>query len=288
MAKKIGFADYYISEWHANHYPEWIAKANEALGTDFEVAYAWAELDTSPLDGVTTDQWCEKFGVTKCDTIAELCEKSDYIIVLAPSDPDKHLGYAQQVLPFGKRTYIDKTFAPDYATAKKIFDIGQHYGTPFFSSSALRYADEVKELQQLGQLRSVVITGGGSNFNEYNIHLVEMAVALLGAPVEKVKVEAVGDQRICRTVAANGSEAALVYSNGYNYTLMAIPMEGKFSRKAVASEFFVSLLQDIIHFFETGEKSFDSAQTLEVMRVRDALLAAEAQDGKWLTLGAEK
>lgn len=284
MAKKIGFVDYYISEWHANHYPEWIGKANESLGTDYEVAYAWAELDTSPLDGVTTQQWCEKFGAEQCKTIAELCKKSDYIIVLAPSDPDKHLQYARQVLPFGKRTYIDKTFAPDYPTAKAIFDLAEKYGTPFFSSSALRYADELKELRELGQLRSVVITGGGGNFNEYNIHLVEMAVALLNAPAEKVKVEAVGNQRICRVVSTNGSEAALIYSIGYNYTLMAIPVEGKFSRKVVASEFFVNLLRDIIHFFETGEKSFDSAQTLQVMAVRDALLQAEMQDGQWVTL----
>ena len=45
MAKKIGFVDYYISEWHANHYPEWIAQANEVLGTDYEVAY---DIKTSP------------------------------------------------------------------------------------------------------------------------------------------------------------------------------------------------------------------------------------------------
>ena len=174
MAKKIGFVDYYISEWHANHYPEWIAQANEALGTDYEVAYAWAELETSPLDGVTTAQWCEKFGAVPCDTIAELCRKSDFIIVLAPSDPQKHLQYASEVLPFGKRTYIDKTFAPDYATAKAIFDIAKAHNTPFFSSSALRYATEIAGI---APLRSMILTGGGSNFNEYSIHLVEMMVS---------------------------------------------------------------------------------------------------------------
>ena len=95
MSRKIGFVDYYISEWHANHYPEWIAQANEALGTNYQVAYAWAELDVSPVDNVSTDQWCEKFGAERCATIEELCQKSDCIIVLAPSDPDKHLAYAQ-------------------------------------------------------------------------------------------------------------------------------------------------------------------------------------------------
>ena len=37
--KKIGFVDYYISEWHANNYPAWI----DALGCDYKVTHAWAE-----------------------------------------------------------------------------------------------------------------------------------------------------------------------------------------------------------------------------------------------------
>ena len=39
--KKIGFIDYYLSEWHANNYPDFIKK----LTDDYEVAYAWAEKD---------------------------------------------------------------------------------------------------------------------------------------------------------------------------------------------------------------------------------------------------
>ena len=141
---KIGFIDYYISEWHANNYPKWFEMANQKLGTDFKLSYAWAEKDISPVDGVSTDEWCEKFGVERCGSIAELCEKSDCIVLLAPSDPQTHLEYAKQALLFGKPTYIDKTFAPDFNTAKEIFEIAQRYNTPFFSTSALRYASELK------------------------------------------------------------------------------------------------------------------------------------------------
>ena len=119
--KKIGFVDYYLSEWHANNYPAWISDQCEELGLDYEVAYAYAELDVSPLDNVTTDEWCKKYGVERCNTINELCEKSDVVVVLAPSNPEKHLEYASAVLPYKKRTYIDKTFAPDYNTALEIF-----------------------------------------------------------------------------------------------------------------------------------------------------------------------
>ena len=33
--KKIGFVDYYISEWHANNYPLWIKEACEKAGLDY-------------------------------------------------------------------------------------------------------------------------------------------------------------------------------------------------------------------------------------------------------------
>jgi hypothetical protein len=92
---KIGFVDYYLSEWHANNYPAWIDAACARLGLQYKVAYAWAELDVSPRDGVTTDQWCRQFGAQKCETLDELCQKSDVILVLAPSEPQTHLRYAE-------------------------------------------------------------------------------------------------------------------------------------------------------------------------------------------------
>ena len=171
--KTIGFVDYYISEWHANNYPQWIKEESEKLGENFVVKYAWAELDKSLVDGVTTEEWCNKFGVEKCNTIGELCEKADYILVLAPSDLDKHLGYAKEVFKFKKNTYIDKTFAPDYKTAKEIFDLAEKYGVKFFSSSALRYSNE---LDLLPETNNIITHGGGGNLDEYIIHQIEMIV----------------------------------------------------------------------------------------------------------------
>ena len=130
--KKIGFVDYYISEWHANNYPVWIKE----LDCGYEVTHAWAELDVSPVDGRTTTQWCDDFGIEACNSIDDLCNKCDVIVILAPSNPEKHLGYAKEVLKFGKPTYIDKTFAPNLAEAQEIFDMAKRYRTPFFSTSA--------------------------------------------------------------------------------------------------------------------------------------------------------
>lgn len=264
--KKIGFVDYYISEWHANNYPVWIG----ALGCDYKVTHAWAETDKSPVDGRTTEEWCEKFGVTRCGSIDELCRECDVIVILAPSNPEKHLAYAEAVLPYGKPTYIDKTFAPDLETAERIFAIAKQYGTPFFSTSALRYADELGTLMG-GD--NYVITGGGSNFPEYSVHLIEMAVKLLCDPIGNVEVVSQGRERICHLTTENGKKATLVYTPALPYSIACDKADGSPAFVNIASPFFSGLMGDIVRFFDSGKTSFDTAETLEVMRIRDAVLA---------------
>ena len=273
--KKIGFVDYFISEWHANNYPAWIDRIGAEMGVDYKVAYAWAELETSPVDGITTAEWCEKFGAEPCATIDELCEKSDVIVILSPSNPETHLRYAEAVLKHGKRTYIDKTFAPDSAVAKEIFAIGEKYGTPFFSTSALRYATE---LDAVDAPDSLLVTGGGSNLPEYFIHLGELVVKKMGA-VKSVKATANGSQWIIQAKTASGKDATMIWGASMPYGAY-MTKSGKETWKSLKSPFFDGLIADMLNFFETGKASFDCAETLEVISLRDAALAAVENPGE--------
>ena len=277
--KKVGFVDYYLGEWHANNYPQWFREASEKLGLDYVVTYAWAEKDVSPVNNVTTDQWCREQNVTKCETLEELCEKSDVIVVLAPSDPDKHLGYAETVLSYGKRTYIDKTFAPDAATAEKIFALAEKYHTPFFSTSALRYASELEDCRDAVNL---TVTGGGSNFPEYLIHQVEMVVVLLGDTLEAVKVEKMGKQLLC--LCRGEKEAALTFAPSLWFSVTAELPNGRVLSRKITSDYFKVLIEKILLFFENGEQPFDPQETMAVMRLREALLKAEQQSGEWIAV----
>ena len=276
--KKIGFVDYYISEWHANSYPSWIAEANERMGLDYKLAYAWAEEYVSPYDGRSTDEWCEALGVERCMTISELCEKSDVIVILAPSNPEKHLGYAEEVFKYGKLTYVDKTFAPDLKTAQKIFLLAKEYGTTFFSTSALRYATELDGFVDSGR---IFTTGGGSNLAEYIIHQVEMVVKLMGAG-DKIRASRRDEKLYFDISYKDGRSAAMTYSPELSF--------GVGSRESecfnATSAFFVSLITDILRFFETGKTSFDTEQTLEAMRMRDGALLAAETIGEWIDLNS--
>lgn len=267
--KKIGFIDYFMSEWHSNNYPRMIRNACEKLGLEYEVAYAWSELDDSP-DGKSCDAWCAEHGVKRCATLEEVCEKSDVLLVLCPGVPEKHLPYARRVLPYKKTTYIDKTFAPNSAEAEEIVALAKKYGTPMFSTSALRYASELDELRGATQ---VITTGGGRSAEEYIVHQAEMIVKLLGTSMLSVKAEEQGKQRIFRARFADGRTATAIYDPSLPFGVTAQGEDGSKTRIA-NSDFFGTLMEKILHFYETKEVDFASEETLAVMKLREAWLSA--------------
>lgn len=277
--KTIGFIDYFLNEWHANEYPAMIRAYNEKNGTDYQVKYAWEE--TSALGGMTTEEWCEKYGAQPCASIEEVCEKSDFVVVLAPSNPEKHLAYAKAVFACGKNPYIDKTFAPDYATAKAIFDLANEYGVQFFSSSALRYASELNAY--MGTANTVFTTGGGSNFDEYIIHQIEMAVKCLGVGAEQVRYTKNADQEWVEVAYANGKVAKMMFAPCMPFAVTVADENGS-NYLPIESAFFDGLIADILHFFAMGEKSFDGAQTLEVIKIREGAIQAKSKVGVWVKI----
>lgn len=277
--KAIGFIDYFLNEWHANEYPAMIQAYNQKNGTDYQVQYAWGEIDIP--GGMSTDEWCALHGVTRCYSIQELCEKCDYVIVLAPSNPEKHYEYAKAVFECGKSPYIDKTFAPDFATAQAIYDMAKEYGVAFFSSSALRYADELNTY--MGGAKAVFTTGGGSNLDEYIIHQIEMVVKCLGVGADKVRYEKNGDQEWMEIAYTDGRSAKMLFAPCMPFAATVSTADGS-KYLPINSAFFDNLIADIFHFFATGERSFCSCETLEVMKIREAVIQAKSGTGIWLKL----
>ena len=272
---KIGFIDYYLSEWHANNYPAWIKEKCAELGLEYEIAYAWGEIEVSLRDGKTNTEWCAANGVELCKTMEEVCEKSDVLLILAPSNPEKHLEYAKTALKYGKLTYIDKTFTPCYADAEKIFALADQYGTKCFSTSALRYASELEGLKGAQQ---VITTGGGRSADEYIVHQVEMIVKLLGTDATAVKSEGQGKQRIFRIAYSDDKGATAIYDPSLPFAITAELEDGSSKSTGADSDFFRTLMVKILNFYETGETDFERAETLAVMKIREKLLA---NAGEW-------
>ncbi len=265
---KIGFADLYLGEWHADNYPGWIEKAAAELGIDAKLCYAWAKTSPSPVTGESTEEWCKKTGAVPLASLEELCEKSDAVVVLAPSNPEVHPELAGTVLPFGKPTYIDKTFAEDLAAAQAITDLAAASGTAFFSTSALRYASELKA--HASAPGDITLTGGGSNLGEYIVHLAEMVICLGRGDFSSVEVKRNGGDRDILIRHPNGTCTRLRYSPKLGYGISSCLGETQ-----ITSDFFGGLIREMLVFFSTGRAPFAVSETLAVMTLRDAILSAD-------------
>lgn len=277
MKKKIGFIDLHIDEWHANNYPAWIRGADR--NQEFELGYAWEE-SPNP-DGKDLAAWCAAFGMTPAASIEEVIEKSDAICVLAPSNPEAHARLADLALRSGKPLYIDKTFAPDKATAEGFFALAKEYNTPLMSSSALRYGAELVSAmnnQFAGKRPERIDTfGGGSSFQEYGIHQLEMVVTALGTGAKNVTCT---KENVFRIDYDDERSAVMNYSEFYGGFICMLTGRDAGAFVLGADQMFETLIAKILEFYKTGISPIPACETIEIAAIREAALKAAAEPGR--------
>ncbi|MBO5402427.1 MAG: Gfo/Idh/MocA family oxidoreductase [Clostridia bacterium] len=279
MAKKIGFIDYYLDEWHALNYPQFIKDATDG---EFEVAYAYAEMDKP--GGMTTDQWCEKYGVQRLDSIDEVVEKSDCIIVLSPDNPERHWDLCQKPLSSGKRVYVDKTFALEKSTAEALVKLAEDNNTPFFSTSALRFADELKDVDREGIC--FINSRGPGNFDTYSIHQIEPIVVLMGSKAKRIM--SVGSGKYESMVIEFEDNRSIVMSH-YGWTNVDFSMlvnyeDGRTVSIPQMSNTFPNFIKAMCDFFKTGDIKAAHDETVAIMGIIEAGNKALANPNTWIEI----
>ena len=276
---KIGFIDYYLDEWHANNYPQML---KEASGGEMEVAYAYGHI-TSPLTGMTSQEWCDKYHITLCDTIEELIEKSDALVVLSPDNCEMKEELSRLALMSGKRTYIDKIFAPDKKTAEGMFALGEQYNTPCYSTSALRFAAEYQP--HIGKQVTAMSTWGPNKADTYCIHQLEPMMMLMGGSVKRAMALTQGnwvnvllewEDGRCGSVLCSGSGATPFMSN--------IRGESGSTTVQVKSDFFGAFIANLVEFFRTGIIPVSHQETVSIMAAQELIWKAIAAPGCWVAM----
>lgn len=280
--KKIGLIDYYLDEYHAHVASANVASASEKLGYDFKVYGAYAERDSE--GGLTTDEFCEKYGLVKYESIEELAKKVDCFIILSPDNNEKKEGYAKETIRYGKPIFMDKTFTDSYESAVRIFDAADKAGVPLFSSSSLRYAEELVPFKT--DSTSVLVTGSGVMLEMYAVHYLEIIISCMGVGICSVRHEMRGQQEWLHIEYKDGRHATAAISMGeyLNFRVFLTDREGITKDLTVESNIFALQMRDVIEFFATGKPSFDRAETLELMRVMDAIFKSKRNKGKWVNL----
>ncbi|MDD2707323.1 MAG: Gfo/Idh/MocA family oxidoreductase [Verrucomicrobiae bacterium] len=287
--KKIGFIDYYIDEWHANNYPQWIR--NSARKAEYDVALAWEE---KPLEGKRDlAQWCGEFSVKPAKSIGEVVEQCDAIFVLAPGWPEFHERLADLPLQSGKPVYLDKPFTTTLAAAQRLFEKADRHHTPLMSCSALRYGSALE--QALAALKNEKIhfaaaRGSGviRGFLNYGIHQIEMLVMALGTGAQSVMQ--CGNQRSTVMIVdyADGRRGVMNLTANQPFQLTIQHGEDKGVAINSMDDFFPRMIDDILKFFATGVSPIPREETLECIAIFEAGLAALNHPDSWVAVPQTK
>lgn len=237
------------------------------------------------IAGYTEDM--KKLGVEIVDSIAALLKKVD-VVMLETNDGRLHLEQALPVLKAGKRLFIDKPIAASLKDTKAIFDASIKYKTPLFSSSSLRYAENLASMRDgslLGKLTGADTFSPASlesthpDLLWYGIHGVEMLFTILGVGCESVvRVHhpdtdvVVGTWADGRIGTYRGLRAGKVGYGGTAFGEKGIATVGKYNG-------YTPLLYEVINFFDTGIVPIAPEETTEIVAFIEAADESKRQNG---------
>jgi predicted dehydrogenase len=272
---RIGYVDLDLDNFHANTYLRLLREDLAERG--------WAVSGCTCLRADAGRAWARKNGLTYYDSVAEMDAHVDCYAVLAPSNPEVHLSLCEQVFPCRKPTYVDKTFAPDLATAERIFALADRYGVPMQTSSALRYTNVHDQLVGLGrdQVRHMVTWGGGSSFDEYAIHPTELTISCMGPEVERVMRRGAGNHSQLLLDLSHGRTAVVnVYTNANTPFAASVTTADRTLLIPVdTSRIFLNMAVAMVALFATGQPNIDRRESLAIRHVLDLAATAQAQQG---------
>ncbi len=262
---KIGFVDDNLDNFHANTYLD--AFRGPLADRGFHLAGAAA------LQAESGAAWCAARGIDFHASIENLVDAVDCVAILAPSTPETHLGLCARVLPAGKPTFVDKTFAPDVATAAKIFALADKHGTPIQSTSALRTTNVQATLRGLSEpVMQMSVWAGGASWHEYGVHPVELIVSCLGPEVAQCLVTG-SEQQPTVLLTFSDERTATIHFNAAAYVPFLTALTTKQQTCFVEVEdqqLFVDAAAAILDFFHAGRPLVPRDETMTVMRVLDA------------------
>ena len=234
-----------------------------------------------------------KMGVEIVQTIPELIGKCD-VVLLESVDGRPHLEQARPVIEARKRVFIDKPLAGSLADAIKIAEMAKANGTPWFSSSSLRFGAGIVALKNNPKVGEIVGADAWSpsptephhpDLFWYGIHGVETLYALMGPGCETVtRVHTGGGGK------EGGELVTGVWKGGRIGTFRGL-RAGKedygavvFGTKGIATQLgfegYKALDEEIAKFFKTGVPPVAAEETIELMAFMEAADESKREGGR--------
>lgn len=241
-----------------------------------------------------TKQLREKYGLEIVDSIEQLCQKVDGIL-LESVDGRPHLAQAQPVIEAGLPMFIDKPMAGSLKDVIEIFRLAEQAKVPCWSSSSLRYALGVADMKKSGALGDILgcdvyspcsLEPHHPDLYWYGVHGVEILYSIMGT----------GCQRVTRTHSEGCDVVVGHWQDGRIATFRGI-RAGKsgygarvYGSKSIQStgEYggYGALVEEIVRFFKTGKVPVPADETIELFAFMSAADVSKLAGGAPVSLEA--
>jgi hypothetical protein len=225
-------------------------------------------------------------GVEIVPSIAGVLEKVDAVL-LESNDGRPHLEQVLPVLRARKPVFIDKPIAGSLSDALAIFAAAEHFQTPVFSSSSLRYGFGTQAVRggAIGDVLGCDIYSPCSlepthpDLFWYGIHGVEALFTVMGA----------GCQSVTRTNTPDFDVVVGQWSGGRVGTFRGmragyrgyggIAFGSGETRAVGGNDGYKPLLVEIVRFFRTGKAPVSARETVEIYAFMEAADESKRQGG---------
>jgi hypothetical protein len=230
----------------------------------------------------------DDYGVELVDSIEALLQKVD-VVLLESVDGRPHLAQATPVLNAKKPVFIDKPLAASLEDARRIAALARETGTPFFSSSSVRFHPDIPKVRRDPSIGRLTRVQANYQLNPlafhpdlfyYGIHGVEALYAVMGT----------GCDRLTRKSGSGGDVTTCTWKDGrvgvYNGLAKGDPKMPVLSLTGTGGTVNTSgpagydgLVAAIAEFFHTGRSPVDVAETLEVFAFMTAAQLSKEKGG---------
>ncbi len=236
----------------------------------------------------------DEYQVKLVESIPALCAMVDAIL-LESVDGRVHLEQARQVFQSGKPVFIDKPLAASLADAREIARLAKESGTPWFSSSSLRFAPVLQQALHDPAPGPVLgaETHGPAHLEPtnpglfwYGIHSVEILYTLMGTGCVSVTMTSNQDFDLAAGVWNDGRIGTVRGLRKGKEDYGAVLFRGKGIQYLPVQEVsYVPLVRAIMDFFKSGKPPVTPDETLEIMAFMDAAERSRQQGGIPVKLG---
>jgi predicted dehydrogenase len=247
-----------------------------------------------------TDELRDTWKIELVGSIEELVQRVD-AVMLTSVDGRVHLAQARPVIAAGKPLFVDKPFTASVRDAMELAALARQRGTPLFSSSSLRFTDDVQAIERDPRVAEVrgAMTWGPATLEPhhpdlfwYGIHAVEMLYTFMGPGCERVTRThtpdadvVVGQWKDGRIGVFRGTRNGPTSYGQVVFGPKAVLTAPDYAEGAPPKRSgYYGLIKEVVEFFRTGKSPVPVEETVEIMAFMEAADVSKSRGGAPATL----